>query len=330
MKTLFKQQNLQNYGQKLAENEKRNREKEINDEIRESQKKLNYKQTLQEQMREKESKKRVEMRKVGVEKKQVDDQVQRLIDEDLMKIDEIKLRKGNAFNVMQVSLAEKEKKRQTDFVREKKEDNKYKEYLASFDKRINEQVEKKSQMEINKNIIYEQIRIKNEKKMEDLRELEILKQELMLEEQKEKERTVKREQELKLKRNREEMLKWEEAETIIKEKNKSEEIELEVQFKLMLQQEFFKKEKLEQMNQQKRRLREQQYRKEIDALWLEKLERLKAVKDREMEDVNVRKRELQWEEKVIREEQRRVLEVHLPRIQDACTPSLWSLAKTLV
>ena len=57
----------------------------------------------------------------------------------------------------------------------------------------------------------------------------------------------------------------------LKEERVAEEKRIEDEFKLKLMQKFAEDERLEQMNAQKRRMREQEHKREIERLWLEKL-----------------------------------------------------------
>ena len=60
---------------------------------------------------------------------------------------------------------------------------------------------------------------------------------------------------------------------------------MEEEFKIKMAQKFAEDERLEQMNAQKRRMREQQHKRDIDKLWQDKLE------------VNRQQREAEFEEK---------------------------------
>ena len=65
----------------------------------------------------------------------------------------------------------------------------------------------------------------------------------------------------------------------LKEERMAEEKRIEDEFKQKLMQKFAEDERLEQMNAQKRRMREQEHKREIERLWLEKLAIYRAQRD---------------------------------------------------
>lgn len=67
----------------------------------------------------------------------------------------------------------------------------------------------------------------------------------------------------------------------LKAERKAEELRMEDEFKQKLFQRFAEDEKLEQMNAQKRRMREQEHKREIERLWQEKLAVFQAQRDLE-------------------------------------------------
>ena len=62
----------------------------------------------------------------------------------------------------------------------------------------------------------------------------------------------------------------------LKEERAAEEKRIELEFKTKLMQKFAEDEKLEQMNAQKRRLREAEHKRDVEVLWQQKLEIYKA------------------------------------------------------
>lgn len=67
----------------------------------------------------------------------------------------------------------------------------------------------------------------------------------------------------------------------LKAERKAEELRMEDEFKQKLFQRFAEDEKLEQMNAQKRRMREQEHKREIERLWQEKLAVFQAQRELE-------------------------------------------------
>jgi hypothetical protein len=58
----------------------------------------------------------------------------------------------------------------------------------------------------------------------------------------------------------------------LKEERKAEELRLEAEFKEKLMAKFAEDERLEQMNAQKRRMREQEHKRDIEKIWNERLQ----------------------------------------------------------
>lgn len=71
----------------------------------------------------------------------------------------------------------------------------------------------------------------------------------------------------------------------LKAERAAEEKRLEEDFKQKLLQKFAEDERLEQMNQQKRRMREQEHKREIERLWQEKLTIYRAQRELELEEL---------------------------------------------
>ena len=66
---------------------------------------------------------------------------------------------------------------------------------------------------------------------------------------------------------------------------------MEDEFKQKLFQRFAEDERLEQMNAQKRRMREQEHKREIERLWQEKLAVFQAQRELEYQEFNAKKEE---------------------------------------
>ena len=66
---------------------------------------------------------------------------------------------------------------------------------------------------------------------------------------------------------------------------------MEDEFKLKLMQKFAEDERLEQMNAQKRRMREQEHKREIEKLWQEKLAVYRVQREMELEEKRIKEEE---------------------------------------
>lgn len=96
----------------------------------------------------------------------------------------------------------------------------------------------------------------------------------------------------------------------LKAERKAEELRMEDEFKQKLFQRFAEDERLEQMNAQKRRMREQEHKREIERLWQEKLAVFQAQREMEYQEFNAKKEEEARMRAVIEQEKARLLAEH--------------------
>lgn len=73
---------------------------------------------------------------------------------------------------------------------------------------------------------------------------------------------------------------------------------------------FAEDERLEQMNAQKRRMRELEHKREIERLWQEKLEVYRAQREMELEEKRIQEEEERRKKAVIEMEKERLLKEH--------------------
>lgn len=85
---------------------------------------------------------------------------------------------------------------------------------------------------------------------------------------------------------------------------------MEEEFKKKLMQKFAEDERLEQMNAQKRRLKEQEHKREIERLWQEKLAIYRAQREIELEEKRIKEEEEKRKLMVIEMEKERLLREH--------------------
>ena len=85
---------------------------------------------------------------------------------------------------------------------------------------------------------------------------------------------------------------------------------MEEDFKRKLMEKFAEDERLEQMNAQKRRMRELEHKREIERLWQEKLAIYRAQREIELEEKRVKEEEEKKRQMVIEMEKERLLREH--------------------
>jgi hypothetical protein len=96
----------------------------------------------------------------------------------------------------------------------------------------------------------------------------------------------------------------------LKAERAAEEKRMEEIFTAKLMQKFAEDERLEQMNDQKRRMREQEHKREIERLWAEKLAVYHAQRELEMQEVAAKKAEEARIRDLIEKEKARLLAEH--------------------
>lgn len=82
---------------------------------------------------------------------------------------------------------------------------------------------------------------------------------------------------------------------------------METEFKRKLMEKFAEDERLEQMNAQRRRMRELEHKREIERLWQEKLSVYKAQREMELEEVAAKRAEEAKIQSIIEEQKRALL-----------------------
>ena len=85
---------------------------------------------------------------------------------------------------------------------------------------------------------------------------------------------------------------------------------MEEEFKIKMAEKFAEDERLEQMNQQKRRMRELQHKKEIERLWQEKLAVYRVQREQEWEEKRVKEEEESIAKNVIAQQKEALLKQH--------------------
>lgn len=82
-----------------------------------------------------------------------------------------------------------------------------------------------------------------------------------------------------------------------------------------LMQKFAEDERLELMNDQKRRMREQEHKREIERLWVEKLKVYHAQRELEMQEVEAKRAEEARIKELVEREKARLLAEHQAILQ---------------
>lgn len=85
---------------------------------------------------------------------------------------------------------------------------------------------------------------------------------------------------------------------------------MEDEFKVKLMNKFADDEHLEQMNAQKRRMREQEHKREIERLWQEKLAIYREQREMELEETRAKRDREQTMAAIVEQEKDRLIKEH--------------------
>ena len=96
----------------------------------------------------------------------------------------------------------------------------------------------------------------------------------------------------------------------LKAERLAEEKRMEDDFKIKMAEKFAEDERLEQMNAQKRRMRELAHKREIERLWQEKLNVYRAQREQEWEERRLKEEEEAIQREVIEMQKEKLLREH--------------------
>ena len=96
----------------------------------------------------------------------------------------------------------------------------------------------------------------------------------------------------------------------LKAERLAEEKRMEDEFKRKMAEKFAEDERLEQMNAQKRRMREQEHKREIERLWQEKLNVYRVQREQEWEERRLKEDQEAIQREIVQKEKERLLQEH--------------------
>ena len=140
--------------------------------------------------------------------------------------------------------------------------------------------------------------------------IENMRNDLNMAEQEEKAKAQARAEAEKRIRQKQELQAAKDYQMKLKAERMAEERAMEDEFKIKMAEKFAEDERLEQMNAQKRRMREQEHKREIERLWQEKLSVYRVQREQEWEEMRLRKEQEEIERSVIAQEKERLLAEH--------------------
>jgi len=248
------------------------------------------------------------------EKGQVDDILQKIINEDSAKMQNDLKKKTVAFATMQTALAEKEQIKSEARERERLENLAYKKYLDSLEQREYEFKLQKAELEAAKDKIYQQMKVRQERELAEQELLDNLREELHKEEEEAKARKKDQDNIEKRAHQMQQMKDAEVKDRQMKEDRRFEERKLEEQYKGIMMKKFAEDAKLEQMIQSKRRMKELEHKREVEKMWQQRLELYRVEREKELAWEKDMMKKDDWLDEIVKLEKERLLQENLPYI----------------
>jgi hypothetical protein len=296
----------------MLENAERELQRVAQAEARKKQDRLRSKEVLQAQILEKERLRQEAYEQYLKERGQVDAIVNRIIQEDIRAQRDAESKKQQALRDMFESFKMRDEQRAHEIERDKQELDALRMFQLEQEARETQLLALRAKKEEARNEIFERLEADERKRREEQEQLENLKNDLYYEEFEFNERMKELERQDQQLRVRQELMAAREYQMRLKEERRAEEDRLEKEFREKMLAKFAEDDRLEQMNAQRRRMKELEHKHQIDLLWDQKKQMLKAQQDREDEERRAQMADDQRKRDIIEQERQRLLREHLP------------------
>lgn len=240
----------------------------------------------------------------------VDSIIHKMINEDheLMRINKMKQEQSKQDMILSMNEKKALLRRQKEL--EEYEEEIVRRYNAQQKERADELQQMKEMAEQQREAIFQKLaREEAERKME-AEYVENLRNDLQLEEMEERARAKERSDYQKRISQKEELQAAKDYQLKLKAERLAEEKSMEDDFKHKMAEKFAEDERLEQMNAQKRRMRELQHKRDIESLWKQKLEVYRAQREQEWEERKQKEDQESFERQVISQQKEALLREH--------------------
>lgn len=268
---------------------------------------LHTKYVIQQQMKDKVKQKEESKYEYERDKKQADDIMRQIAQEDNRAIQAEIIKKQQARTYMEYSYKEKEERLKLKKQEEMREKEREKEYFRNVAKRENEIITKKAVLQEEKDRIFQKLCEEKKIKEAEKEYWENVRNDLYVEELNKKTKLKELQDEEKKARQKEIMLASAIEQAQIKDEKKRLELEEEKEFKRRLLEKFKEDEKLEQFNMNRRKQKELDYKKEIEKQWTLKLEQYKQQKEFELRILQQQKEQEQIQREFIESEKLKLI-----------------------
>ena len=271
---------------------------------------INNKRGIQGQMEEKEFLKIEAQKEYEREKGQVEEAVQRLIDEENETMRLFRAKQDQAKLDMRQSLLEKRRQMEELKRIENEEEENVRRYAREQAEREATIRREKAKVEAERDAIYSKLKEEEEARRAEQEYIERVRVELYQEEFEERERERERIEAEKRINTMHELLRAQEYQRLLKQEREAEEKRLEEEFKAKMLEKFAEDDRVEQLNAQRRRMKEQEHKREVERLWQEKLALYREQMEIEQEEKRLKEEEEQRQQDIVRLEMERLLAEH--------------------
>lgn len=271
---------------------------------------FDMKRNVQEQMIDRERLREQAYQEYASERSQVDSIINRMIDEDheMMRITKMKQEQSKQDMILSVNEKKALLKRQKEL--EEYEEALVRRYAQQQGQRAEEIQAMKEMAEAQRDAIFRKLAAEEAARRAESEYVEGLRNNLQVEEMEEKYRDQERNEADKRLRQKQELQAAKDYQIKLKAERLAEEKSMEEEFKIKMAEKFAEDERLEQMNQQKRRMRELAHKKEIERLWQEKLAVYREQREQEWEEKRIKEQEESIARSVIARQKEDLLKQH--------------------
>ena len=276
------------------------------DEIKQKER-FKAKYLLQEQMAEHEKNKLESIKEYERDKKQVNDLIEKLKQEDIATFNENERKKAINRMYMENAYKEKAERKKKEKEDEKKQQAAERKYFEDKANQENEFNKKKEEIQNLKDIRFNELCNQAAQEAANKEYWENVRNELYLEQENQKNKLAELKEKEKKQRQKEELLASAIKQFKEKEEIKKKEKEMEAQFKKQLMEQYENDEKLEMYNLQMRKLKMLEFKKEIERQWKLKIEQYEAQRNMELKELEEAKRLEEEKRKLIEEEKERLI-----------------------
>jgi hypothetical protein len=277
---------------------------------------LKGKSVLQQQMLEQQLARAEAYAEFLKEKQQVDALVAQLIEEDRRAQEAAEFKRQQALRDMEQSTYMKQRMQQEAIERARREEEALQQYQAEQARRERELAEARAKVVEAQNEIFERLEAEERARREEQEYIERLRTELYYEEFEASEKAKEQARMEKMQQTKEVLMQANEQQKQLKLRKRQEEERQEKEFKADMMRKFAEDDRIEQMNAQRRRMKELEHKRQADSLWETKIEMQRAREALEEEERERLVAEERRKQDIIARERERLLKEHAPPVAE--------------